>query len=299
MSYRRLIIIAHATVLVVGILLSTLVYFQGRAVVHVSRLFAESDLVDLKTISGLKIAVVEYETILYEFYANTDRSKFSQKRQLNEANVAAGLDKIRAAFPSNNKFTAIEENYALVKLLSGQLDDTLKQREIDWDKARFLLLVISQLSTKINDNLDALVSSIQSRVLERGQEIQRKINYSVALVALFSATFFVVSIFVGYYVNTYLSEIAERRRLSMFAERNPNPVLSLSQKGEVVYASPSALELLKNVGTKTTRLEVLFPDDLAARLVTLFESGKDRDEWEYTVLGKTFSCGINLFVLFN
>jgi hypothetical protein len=48
------------------------------------------------------------------------------------------------------------------------------------------------------------------------------------VVAAFSVLLGVIAAFVGHFVSSYLRESAEREKLAMFAEKNPNPVLRLS-----------------------------------------------------------------------
>jgi diguanylate cyclase (GGDEF)-like protein len=116
----------------------------------------------------------------------------------------------------------------------------------------------------------------------------------VWLVLAFSGALFVIAVFIGHYVNAYIAESRERKRLAMFPERNPNPVLRLSGTGEVVYANPGTRALLQRIGAEPPVPTALLPEDLKHKLAALQASGQTRANWEYPVHERTLSCDINL-----
>lgn len=104
---------------------------------------------------------------------------------------------------------------------------------------------------------------------------------------------FVSAVLIGYYANAYLAERAGHRRLAVFPERNPNPVLQLSGTGEVVYANPAAGALLEALGADPARPAALLPSDLAGRLERLRASAGRYEIWEYPVGSRILECGIH------
>lgn len=281
----------HGVVLAVGVFLSTWIYLQGRAVMEVTALLVERDLPRLEGLSRFKVAVVDQEPILYAYYATMDRQQFLQNYQANRQAIEQGL-KICATFPNPKALVEIQQHDSLIQRYVRQLDETLKARDIDWDRARELLAIISPLSAHINQNIDALVGSLQSEVALRGAEAQRRIAWIIGLVALFSGTLFLVTVVIGFYVNRYLAEVAERRRLAMFPERNPHPVLSLSAEGAVLYANVVAVEMAREIGGAPATPTVLFPADLPDRLAALLASPNELKRWEYRSAGRVLETTV-------
>src|SRR3989344_4193671 len=105
---------------------------------------------------------------------------------------------------------------------------------------------------------------------------------------------FAISLFVGYYINAYINDQAERRRLALFPERNPNPMLQLSPTGTVLYANPSTAELLTKIGAGRADVHALLPRDIDQRLSVLSALPTSYELWEYTVEGgRSLECGIH------
>ncbi len=111
-------------------------------------------------------------------------------------------------------------------------------------------------------------------------------------VLLLAGAIFVISLFVGYYINAYINGQAERLRLALFPERNPNPVLQLSPTGVVLYANPAAAGLLREIGASDPR--ALLPQDHEQRLAALRGRPASHELWEHTVEGgRALECGIH------
>lgn len=284
----------YAAVLLLGAGLSTLIYLQGQSALSVTMLLIDQDQPALESLSDFKIAVVAEEPILYEYYATVDHQRFQRRYQENRQEVERGLRFVRETFPRSVQLAAIEEKDELSQNFAHQLDETLKADPIDWDKARLLLSLISKLSVEINENLDFLVQSIQQGVFARGGEVEDQLEAIVELVVAFSAALFLVAVFVGYYVNAYIAEARARRKLAMFPERNPNPVLRLSLDGRIGYANPGTAEMLKKIGAGLSPPDRLLPEDLPQRLAALQASGGTHENWDYTVAGRTLHCEMHL-----
>jgi diguanylate cyclase (GGDEF)-like protein len=102
-------------------------------------------------------------------------------------------------------------------------------------------------------------------VNDLGDSSQRSVSTMVRSVIAFSVLIFGVAFFVGYYVVSILREGAERRRLALFAERDPNPVLRLNASGDVLYANPATEELLGRL--KLAAANLMLPVDLKEYLL--------------------------------
>ncbi|MDP1925192.1 MAG: bifunctional diguanylate cyclase/phosphodiesterase [Thiobacillus sp.] len=291
---RRKTFAVHGVVLALGVALSALIYFQGHAVLGVTMALVDQDLPTLQSLSDFKTAVAAEEPILYEYYATADRAQFLRRFQDNQAEVERGLQFVREAFPRSTQLAAIEEKRELTRSFAAQLDDTLKADTIDWDKARLLLSLISRYAAEINGNVDFLAQSTQQGVFARGGDVSNRLDGMVGLVMSFSVALFLVALFIGHYANAYIAEARARKRLAMFPERNPNPVLRLTREGEVVYANPSARTMLERIGADPAVPAALFPGDLSHKLGVLQTAGQENANWEYAVHGRTLSCEIHL-----
>ncbi|MFA5240753.1 MAG: bifunctional diguanylate cyclase/phosphodiesterase [Sulfuricella sp.] len=298
-SLRKKMLAVYAVVIFLGVSLSTLIYWQGQSALRTTMLLIDQDQPALESLASFKIAVVVEEPILYEYYATTDRQRFQQRYRDNREEVERGLGFVRETFPRSIQLAAIEEKDALSRNFTSQLDETLKAENIDWDKARLLLSLISKLSVEINENLDFLVQSIQQGVFARGAEMESEHKKIFKLVVAFSVAIFLIAVLVGYYVNAYIAEAQARRKLALFPERDPNPVLRLSLDGQISYANPGTVEMLKKIGADPSAPLSLLPADLPQRLAAPVASGKAHEHWEYDIAGRTLQCEMHVLKEFN
>lgn len=285
---------AYLLVLGLGAVLSVLVYGYGRDVLDASRRLAQEDVPRLQDISALKVNILNQEKVLYEYYAIRDRKSFLQKYALIDNVCMVGLDAIAKPFKNSDKLDAVRGQYNRLRALALQLDETLKAGDVDPGKARLLLFEISAAAQGINHDLDGLAGQIQTRVQESGRSSNAAVHLIRTVVIAFCAIIFIVALLVGFYVRSYLAEHAERRRLAMFPERNPNPILRLALSGEIVYANPSATKLLTSLDADPENPRTLLPDNVSDRLATLRESNKTHEVWEYQIGERTFQCDIHL-----
>lgn len=178
--------------------------------------------------------------------------------------------------------------------LGRALDDILGARDVDESRARRTIAAANALTQRVKEGLNAIAASAESRVQEAGAYSRATAQRMQRWVTLLAGAIFLVSLTVGYYINAYINEQAERRRLAMFPERNPNPVLRLSGSGNIVYANPAAAALMRRIGVADAR--ALLPDDLDRRLIVLKRAPESSEVWEYTVAGaRAVECGIHWF----
>lgn len=83
-----------------------------------------------------------------------------------------------------------------------------------------------------------------------------------------------------------------RRRLALFPERNPQPVLSVSFDGRVRYANPAARRMA-NASRLGGNVANLLPPDLVDHIGTLLNSGRAEDRWEYLHQSNVLQCSVH------
>jgi len=83
-----------------------------------------------------------------------------------------------------------------------------------------------------------------------------------------------------------------RRRLALFPERNPQPVLSVSFVGQVRYANPAA-HLLANGLCAHGDVAKVLPPDLVDHIGALLNSGRTDDHWEYLYQTNVLRCSVH------
>ncbi len=270
--------------LVMGVVLSWLTYVRSEAVLDVARPLIDRDLPTLRAIAELKSRASDNEMIAYELYDSSDRERF-------RANVAEASGRIAARMQQLHTAITDAEGRAQVDYLRDLQSETNRlfsalERELDSSQVnigavRTILGQISVNSTELGNRLDVLVSGIQSQAEDRGVATQARLGDIIRLVTVFSALLVVASGVISYFFGAYLREVQERRRLALFPERNPNPVISLDASGSLAYANPGAVAM--GATLRLASPAALLPGDLQPRLDELRENRGERLRWEYPV----------------
>lgn len=290
-SISKKILAIYLLVLTLGVALSTLIYINGNAVSDATQSLIGKRLPRLNEISKLRVAIAEQKPILYEYYATTDRSIFQRNFYANQAVIELGLRTIHSDDDSQSYLNQIAGLTEQINIQAKQLDRTLNTSPIDWDKAREILVEVSKTENSISPIIDMLVHLNQNLVMSSGVATQSKTQFMIGLVVGFSIVIIAIAFLIGYYVNIYIAESAERRRLAMFAERNPSPVLRSSWEGELNYFNPAAAILFSRLGLGS--VNDLLPADFNNRLLSLKSSKDESIAFEYEIQNKTFDCVIH------
>ena len=120
-----------------------------------------------------------------------------------------------------------------------------------------------------------------STPLGGGEFVVDNTNLIIAMMTLFSIAIFLISIFIAYYVYKHFRDLAERKILAMFPERNPISVSQLDINGNVLYTNPSSIKLLKKIGSTSENPTCLMPENLIDTLNELRESKEHIKRYEY------------------
>lgn len=250
---QRKIWLAFLLILTVGITVSARIVYLGDSVQAVNHSFIAEKLPLSQRIGELRGVIANEERLLYEYYSYTaTREDFLKQRSHNKNQLFDIVTKLEEDKSSRNEINKLRTRLMALWQLSDELSDTLANAD-DWDKARSILAKIKPQVRQIETTLGVITSANQQAVNKLGTESQDSVANMVRSVIGFSVLIFGVAFFVGYYVIAIIREGAERRRLALFAERDPNPVLRLSSNGDVLYANPATNELLRqfNIGYVT------------------------------------------------
>ncbi len=294
---------AYVLVLALGAALAFLVYTAGEEVASTARGLAEQDVPELQVVNALKLDLRSLESVLYRYYANRDREQFLRDYAHIKDVCALGFVNIAQALGYRDPLQSVRGDYELLNRAGGDLDEILNTRPSDAQRATKILAEASAAVNRINLELDALTNAAASRVQQGGARGETTVRTMQNRLVLFVGAIFLISLFVGYYINAYINEQTERRRLAIFPERNPYPVLRLASDGAVLYENPAAAEMLKKIGAATASewsrpgprdVRALLPPDLDRRLAALRAAPVSHELWEYTVAGGvSLECAIH------
>lgn len=279
MQPRIKILLAYLIILSLGLAISTTILISGRQVTDATTTLIEQKLPRLQVINELYLAITERERLLYEYYATTDSEKILPLLSEIDQRFSAYFKQIEADFPNSEDINKIHYGDAMVRKLTQQLDNNFQQEQVDWDSARNQLFELSETGRRILPSLESLVAQVNLEAFQSGEDTRRSTEISTQLVISFSIFVIIVAAFVGYYVNRYISETISRRRLAMFAERSPNPIISFNWQGKLSYSNPACHQLMATHGNQSNRPDSLLPIDFQSTLLNLQKSNNNYTQW--------------------
>lgn len=286
------ILAVYLLVLALGAGLSTLIYINGGSVSSAISSLVNDNLPRLNSISKLRASIFAQKPLLYEYYASTDRQIFLKAFELNQREIEANIHTIHIINDGSTLLREINGYTDQISLYADQLDRTLSGSPVDWDRAREILAKVSVTENRVSPIIDSLVSLNQQQVYMGGEHAQNKTDFMILLVISFSIVISIIALLTGYQVNAYLSENAERKRLAMFPERSPNPVLRVNWDGKVVYSNPATQSLLQQLNF--TDPAQLLPDDFMQRLATVQSSQQNSMELEYRIKDRVMVSSVHV-----
>jgi len=280
MPHRLRVITVYIFVILLAVLLSGFIYVNDQRLKDTTEQLFNNSLPLLRYINQLRNAKVEHERLIYEYYATTDRSRLLPAIERQQKTLQQLLRLIKdQPLPMQGDL-----NKSFLKLIATtqQIDDNLKQSRVDWDQARAQLINLSHMGSTIDPYLEQMTQSIEARAEHSSMASQDRIQLGTRLVISFCFAISALALLVGFFVDRYLRETAERKRLAMFAERNPNPVLSLGLDSSIHYCNPAALKLAEQLKIET---DALLPNELNQIII----SGHLQGQGIMTLQGNTFS----------
>lgn len=284
MTYRQRIAVLYIVVISSAIIVSSFIFNNNRDTQETHQALFTETLPLLQKVRELQEAKTEYERLLYEYYATTDRLRLMNQLQKAEDIIYGNIMEITRQTAMDNSMEQLTNLFLAMKSEAQALDNNLGGNSIDWDLAREQLVRLTSAGTSINIKLGQLQDHI-AKEAEKGSMVSLENNQlGSQLVILFSISITALALFVGFFVDRYLREAAERKRIAMFAERNPNPVLSSDADGQINYANPSGQSLLHNLGIKSWQL--LLPPQLTRAIGQRSRNEKLTGQFEQQ--GRTF-----------
>ncbi len=291
--YRRLAVIIYLVILSIGVALGTLVHWQGQQVLDVTGNLIAKDMRSQQLIADLEANAIRLEPVLYEYYATEDSAKFRLAYRHLRTEIANQIEMLAPRFPDRNEIQQIPRIMNGVHRIAARLDRNLASSDTDWDLAREALAGISEDLSTVRRALGQLVESIREQVTERSTRTHDLVNETVVMALAFATVTFVTILVIGYFVTSALTTGLHRRWLTTFLERNANPILSISDDGEILYANPSAAEIVGTAETMPDVQQTLLPKDAMHRLEDMRRNGSRYQRWEYAIGDRIFGCGVH------
>ena len=283
-------IIFYLTIMLLGLCLSVLVYLSLSKVQKSTLNLVENEIPTLSQVKNVVALLSEQERLLYEYYAKDENSIYIRLHNEEIRELDTQLIKLTSKLNNPDLKASLINKINKIKTNAQALTNNLSSEQTQWQLARDQLAEITLIREAALPHLDEILNELDLRVDIGYQNTINEITKTSWIVIAFSLILFVITLVVGRYVKGYLEHSQKSARLALFPMRNPNPILSLNEHHEVVYANPAAQDLLVAISISDKNLASLLPQNLNEIVNHLKKQSKQVIKKEHQLKSKTLLC---------
>ncbi len=196
----------YMLLIALGGALSALVFFSGNSISSTTSMLVNTDLPLRDNISKLRFAIFAQKPILYEYYANTDREAYLKKFTESKNVIKSGLYSIPRDDSGQAFLTQIEAQTGQIAHLADDLDKSLNSPDVDWDRAREILVQVSATEAKVTPLIDAFVAMNQKHVTDISEVAKSRIKLIMFSVIGFSVLILIFAVLFGNKIKASISQ---------------------------------------------------------------------------------------------
>ncbi len=272
-----------AVVLTIGLLLLSFIYLHNKTIAETSKILVEQDVAALRVMLQLREAISEHNLIIDEFRTTVNKQHFLQHTHAKYQSISQKIDDLKQILPTHPELQLFSELHHQTHHLSLTLDQALNTSPISKKHIDTILANISAIAVQMNNHTYSLIKTLKKNMESGGLLIHAKTQTSVYFVILSSALLITILLATSYCIIKW-------SRYITFPERNPNPVLSLDERGALIYSNPGATTTATSLGLASA-LNIL-PVLLKEKLALARSMGQPGAYWEYKISNRIFSCRI-------
>ena len=276
-------------IIVAGISISAYVFYKGVEIANTTESLLTESMPRLELLKSYENMILEEERIFYEYYANEKESLI----EFNLVNTQAQIDSLATQIDNivdeKSSIEQVHQSRAHILATGQAFLANLRSAQTDWDVAREQLDDITATRRDIHGALAAVISA-QSVSIERSQEATLGSLFRIELFAVFYGLFTVlVTLITGRMLTAYVNESHLRRRLSLFPQRNPNPVISIDKEIRLTFRNPASQQLLDAEIRENDDVSKYLPSNIND-YIKQTQTDTHNVEFSYDVDGKTYAC---------
>jgi EAL domain-containing protein (putative c-di-GMP-specific phosphodiesterase class I)/GGDEF domain-containing protein len=122
---------------------------------------------------------------------------------------------------------------------------------------------VSALRIELLPTLKLIEQQTKQTVDEGHKTTLTQMSISHWLVIIYGIAIVLLGGVIAWYLRQYILTQAKNTRLALFSHRNPNPILSIDNLGELAFANPSSYALLKSIGLTDGQVKDLLPKNFS------------------------------------
>lgn len=244
-----------------GLALSWVVY-QSTAKVKINTVdVVEQRIPILISINELIADLSEQERIIYEYYRSQNDDAFLQSSKNIRQTFAMHFSEVlsQPRFKTQAKEIAFRQQQ--IEQLFTDFYQAMQVNDDNWDEMRDILSQVSAIRIQLLPTLKSIEQQTSATVEEGHQATLAQMAFSHQLVLVYGISIVLIAGLVSWYIRQYMLTQAKNTQLALFSQQNPNPIISVNNVGEILFANPACQKLLSCVGYDAKNVEALLPSN--------------------------------------
>jgi EAL domain-containing protein (putative c-di-GMP-specific phosphodiesterase class I)/GGDEF domain-containing protein/CHASE3 domain sensor protein len=282
----------YSVIIVLGFILSFIVYSSVKDVENTTKTLVDRQIPTLSLTQQVMASISEQERSLYEYYSTTDEAIYFQGFKPSNKQTRSQMDDLARFFPGNQHIPKIYQGLSTINNTAIALNQNFNAPAKDWDLAREQLTIISNQRRIVIPLIQTLESDTEQAVNIGYNNTLKQLQKTNFTVLVYSLSIILFAVIIGQSMRKYFKVSIRNKRLALFAERNPHPIISVRQNKKIIYYNPATLKLLDLGPARPLQLVDLIPKDFEALCIRARDE-QSETRVEYSLIDLTLSCEIH------
>jgi len=250
--------------ILMGVALSILVYLSTEQVRHNAIDLVNNRIPVLTSVNQIIADLSEQERIIYEYYRSQDSQSFLENFAKNKASFTLHNIAISEQKALSEQASLIIKKQKRIEYLSNEFHQAMQLNDDNWDHLRDLLTEIAGVRTDLLPTLHRVEKTTQNEVDQAHAATLTQMEITHWTVVVYGIAIVLLGGVVSWYIKQFILTNAKNTRFALFPNRNPNPILSINNLGEISFYNPACLVLLESVDLNEKDINKLLPDNFIA-----------------------------------
>lgn len=294
---KRNAVLLYGVVILLGTVLSGFVFTSTQNIKNNALNLVDYELQIFEQLQHLNTLFVEQELFLNEYYANQNRNLYTERFIGTAKSINQKLAQLKAQGQSIQEIEQLEAAQAITLKLAADFDANMvngdKQNAQMWNTARQQLASYAGYRGEIKQIIDAIGFATSNRITKQTENTKKSLNRTIQIVLVYSVVIIVIAILVGQAIKTAITVSHKNKRLALFPERNPNPILSLDIDNNSNYVNPAMATLLSQLNMSTDMFVAKFSNQINKTQKSILDNGSFHDFVELSMNNMVVNCDVH------
>lgn len=285
----------YGIIVSLGILLSAYVYLSTDKIQTSTLQLLEHDLPIFGQLQALQSRLTEQELYLNEYYANQNRDLYTSDFTQASAQIDILLNQLlelNVAPLQIKRLSTIQQN---INQMALNFDNNMQfgSGGAKWDLAREHLAMFSMYRQQTRPIVQNISDNTNVRVMQEYKNTKQNLSQTSSIVLAYSALILILATVIGRYIKSYILVSVKNKRLAQFPKRNPNPIISLDNNNQVVFANPATDKLITRLGISSAIFHQQLINQVAELQNQIKNDNQQHRRIEFNFSDMTIECEVH------